>query len=76
MDSRHRFIDIDNAVGWKELVMKKLYIKSTGDELDLIEAVAETREELADMLGTTKGCVSSSISHKHKGWSKIVVDED
>lgn len=54
----------------------KLYIKSAGDELDLIEAVAESPTELADMLNTSKNCVSSSISHKHKGWSKIEVEEN
>lgn len=54
----------------------KLYIKSTGDELDLIEAVAESPTELADMLNTSKNCVSSSISHKRKGWSKIEVEEN
>ena len=53
-----------------------LYIKSTGDDIDLIEAVAESPTELADMLNTSKNCVSSSISHKRKGWSKIEVEEN
>jgi hypothetical protein len=53
-----------------------LYVKSTGDELDLIEAVADNLKELAEMLGTTSNCISSSISHNRRGWTKIEVEED
>lgn len=52
----------------------KLYVRSTGDRLDLPLAVADSAEELARMLGTTKGSVMSSISHGHKGWERVEVE--
>ncbi len=54
----------------------KIYMKTTGDDLDLPVAVANSPGELAEMVGTTKQCVMSSISHKHKGWHRIEVDPD
>lgn len=54
----------------------KLYIKSEGDELDLIIAVAESARELSGMLGLTVGTVKSQISRKRKGWSVIEVEEN
>ena len=53
----------------------KLYIKSEGDELDLIIAATESARELAGMLGLTVGTVKSQISRKRKGWSVIEVEE-
>lgn len=51
--------------------MEKLYIKTTLDNLELPEAVAESPQELAEMIGTTLGSVLSAISHKHKGWYDV-----
>ena len=48
-----------------------LYIRTTTDELELPVAVADSVTELAKLLKTTPGTVSSSISHKHKGWYRI-----
>ena len=36
--------------------MKKLYMKTTGDKLDLPVAVADSPGELARILGTKKKC--------------------
>ena len=52
----------------------KLYVRSTGDRLDLPLAVADSAAELARMLGTTEGSVMSSISHGHKGWERVEVE--
>ena len=54
----------------------KLYIKSSGDDVDLIEAVAETPRELAEILNTTPNSVRSSISHKRKGWECLEIKEE
>lgn len=54
----------------------KLYIKTTTDELELPLAVAGSAKELAEITGTTAACVLSSISHKHKGWQRVEVDDD
>lgn len=56
--------------------MKKLYVKTTGDKLDLPVAVADSPGELAKMLGTTAKSVLSAISHKHKGWYRVDVEEE
>lgn len=53
-----------------------LYLKTTLDEYELPIAVAESPKELAALLGTTPGCVMSSLSHKRAGWYKIEVEED
>lgn len=54
----------------------KLYIKSTGDELDLPVAVAESPTELARMIGTNRDVVLSSIAHKRKGWARVEVEDE
>lgn len=51
-------------------------MKTTSDELELPEAVAEDAAELAKMLGTTREVVYSSLAHKHKGWHKVIIEED
>ena len=56
--------------------MRKLYLKTTTDEYELPEAVAESPGELARMIGTTKEVVLSSISHRHRGWIRMEVEED
>lgn len=37
----------------------------------LVEAM-----ELAEMTGTTAASVLSSISHKHKGWDRVEVEDE
>lgn len=56
--------------------MKKLYMKTTGDKLDLPVAVADSPGELARILGTKKNVVLSSISHKIRGWHRIEIEEE
>ena len=46
-----------------------LYLAVTSDELELPICVADTVKELADMLGTTPGCIYSYISREQKGVS-------
>lgn len=55
--------------------MKKLYIYCTKDDYELPLIIADSAEELAQKLGTTKNVVYSCISHKHKGWVKVNIDE-
>ena len=54
----------------------KLYIKTTMDDLELPAAVAGSAKELAEMTGTTAASVLSSISHKHKGWDRVEVEDE
>ena len=59
--------------------MKKiasLYMKTTNDDLELPVAAADNAGELAKMLGTTRGVVYSSLAHKHRGWHKVIIEED
>jgi hypothetical protein len=56
--------------------MQKLYVKTTKDDLELPIAVADSPSELARMLGTTRGTVESSISKHHKGWHRIIIEEE
>lgn len=53
-----------------------LYVKTSQDDLELIEAVADSPRELAKMVGTTANVVSSSINHGHKGWLKLEVEDE
>jgi hypothetical protein len=54
----------------------KLYIKTTMDDLELPVAVAGSAQELARMTGTTAASIYSSISHKHKGWARVEVEDE
>ena len=54
----------------------KLYIKTTTDRLELPVAVAHSARELAEMTGTTAACVYSSLSHRHKGWERVEVEDE
>lgn len=56
--------------------LMKLYVRTTTDELELPVAVAGSAKELAEMTGTTAACVLSSISHGHKGWERVEVEDD
>ena len=53
-----------------------LYLRTTTDKYELPIAVAESAAELARLLGTTKGCVYSSLSHKRPGWYKLEVEDE
>lgn len=53
-----------------------VYMKTTADKYELPIFVADTAKELAEMVGTTVGCVYSLISKKHKGWAKVEIGED
>lgn len=55
---------------------KRLYIKTTKDDLELPIAVAGSPKELAMMIGTTVGAVKSAISHHYAGWHRIILDEE
>ena len=55
---------------------EKIYMKTTTDDLELPEAVADSPGELAQMLHTTKGSVKSAISHHYAGWHRIIIEED
>lgn len=54
----------------------KLYIKSSGDDVDLIEAIADSPRELAKILNVTPNSVRSAIGHKRKGWECIEIKDD
>ena len=56
--------------------MKYVYMRTTTDELELPVAIADTARELAEMIGTSVNCVFSSLSHNHKGWAKVEIEED
>jgi len=57
-----------------------LYMKVTKDEYELPVAVAETKAELARMLGRTRESVQSAFSHakkyKHPIYVVVEVEDD
>jgi hypothetical protein len=53
-----------------------LYLATTHDKYELPVAVADSPRELARIMGTTSGSISSSISHKRPYWYKIEEEED
>lgn len=60
---------------------KYIYICHTLDKFELPIAVADSPSELAEICGTTAGCVSSSISHelldgKQRKYKRVEVIED
>ena len=56
--------------------VSKLYMITSKDDLELPIAVADTPSELARMIGTTRATVESSISKHHKGWHRIIIEEE
>ena len=56
--------------------MMHVYLKTTLDEYELPVAVADTARELAEMVGTSQSVIYSSISHKHRGYYKVELEED
>lgn len=57
-----------------------LYMKVTKDEYELPVAVAETKAELARMLGRSRECVQSAFFHakkcKRPTYIMVEVDDD
>lgn len=54
----------------------KLYVKYSLDKYELPIAVADSPKELAKMVGTTANVVSSSITHKRRGYAVVETKED
>ena len=54
----------------------KLYTKTTNDKYELPLAVADSKKELAEMLGQSLGGVKSAFSHGLKMYHEIEVEED
>lgn len=52
----------------------KLFIKYSKDPPYLPEAVADSKSELAEMIGTTPGTVYSSYSHGRKTFAEVDID--
>lgn len=53
---------------------KKVYIKISQDKYQFIEAIADSLDELAKMVGSTKNSIASSISHKYGKYEKVEID--
>ena len=62
--------------------MSYVWMQITHDEFELPVAVANTAQELADIVGTTKNNVQSATAHVRRGrnkWSRFIrvqVDDD
>lgn len=53
-----------------------LYVKYSSKPPYLPEAVAESKKELARMLGITVGCVASSFSHGRSTYQIVEVEDE
>lgn len=53
-----------------------IYMKVSRDKYELPLAVADTADELALIVGTTKNTVLSSISHGHRTYIRVNVEDD
>lgn len=53
----------------------KLYMKVTRDKYELPLAVADSKRELAEMLGTSINCVYSAYSHGHKTYKVVEIPD-
>ena len=59
-----------------------LWLKVTHDKYEFPVAIADNPQQLADMVGTTKASIISSVSHFKHGrmeWTsyrKVVVEDD
>ena len=51
--------------------MAKFYIKVSRDNLELIEAVAETQAELARLLGVNISCVNHGLKRNEQGGRSV-----
>lgn len=54
----------------------KVYTKTTNDKYELPIAVADSKRELAMMLGQSIGGVTSAFSHKISVYHEIDIGED
>lgn len=54
----------------------KLYLRTTTDALELPLCVAGSSSELARMTGKSDQSIRSAISHGHKGWHRVVIDDE
>ena len=54
----------------------KLYTKTTNDIYELPLAVADSKRELAEMLGMSIGGVKSSFSKKKRNYHEIEVEDE
>lgn len=60
----------------------KLYLCVTRDKYELPLAVAESQQELADMVGVQKNTIASALCKYRRGWSgwsiyhEVEVDDD
>lgn len=54
----------------------KLYMYTTLDIYELPVAVAETKRELAEMLGRSVNSVQSCFSHKNRGYHIVEVEDE
>ena len=59
-----------------EVMTMKLYMYTTLDLYELPVAVAETKRELAEMLGRSVNSVQSCFSHKNRGYYEVEIDDD
>ncbi len=53
-----------------------IYMWISKDKYELPLAVADTAQELADIVGTTKNTVLSSISRGYRTYVRVTVEED
>lgn len=61
--------------------MTKLYIAVSIDEFELPYAVADSLGELAEMTGSTKNIIASSISHgkkdkNYRRYQRVIIEDD
>lgn len=56
--------------------MATIYMKCTNDKYELPVAVADSPKELAQLLHIKRNLVNSAISHKHKTFVKVEVDDE
>lgn len=55
-------------------MIKKLYMKTTEDRLELPEALADSVKELSRMTGFTEGTIKTYLSRKKRGWQKVEIE--
>lgn len=55
---------------------RMIYMKTTRDRFELPEAVANSGQELAEMVGITADSLYCAISKGVGGYHKIMIEED
>lgn len=56
--------------------MKKLYMYTTKDDLELPLIVEEDPKVLAKKIGMSTNCLHSLISKKRRGYKKVIIDDE